>query len=74
MNEEGLTETENNKIFIGVPSDFEISEIKKNIDELLFVALNEDKEALKEKMKEVVPTFKEPEEANTEKEVASTVI
>lgn len=74
MNEEGLTETKNNKIFIGVPSDFEINEIKKNIDELLFVALNEDKEALKEKMKEVVPTFKEPEEANAEKEVASTVI
>ncbi|WWU64286.1 nucleoside-diphosphate sugar epimerase/dehydratase [Clostridium baratii] len=74
MNEEGLTETENNKIFIGVPSDFEINEIKKNIDELLFVALNEDKEALKEKMKEFVPTFKEPEEANAEKEVASTVV
>lgn len=74
MNEEGLTETQNDKIFIGVPSDFEINEIKKNIDELLFIALNEDKEALKKKMKEVVPTFKEPEEVNAEKEVASTVI
>lgn len=74
MNEEGLTETQNDKIFIGVPSDFEINEIKKNIDELLFVALNEDKEALKKKMKEVVPTFKEPEEVNAEKEVASTVV
>lgn len=74
MNEEGLTETQNDKIFIGVPSDFEINEIKKNIDELLFVALNEDKDALKKKMKEVVPTFKEPEEVNSEKEVASTVV
>lgn len=74
MNEEGLTETQNDKIFIGVPSDFEINEIKKNIDELLFVALNEDKEALKKKMKEVVPTFKNPEEVNAEKEVASTVV
>lgn len=74
MSEEGLTETQNDKIFIGVPSDFEINEIKKNIDELLWVALNEDKDALKKKMKKVVPTFKEPGEVNTKKEVASTVV
>ena len=74
MDEEGLTETENNKIFIGVPSDFEINEVKKNIDELLFVALNEDKEALKEKMKQIVPTYREAEEVNEESQVAATIV
>ncbi|MDK0859970.1 nucleoside-diphosphate sugar epimerase/dehydratase [Clostridium perfringens] len=74
MSEEGLTKTQHDKIFIGVPSDFEINEIKKNIDELIFVALNKDKESLKKKMKEFVPTFKEPEEVNADKEVASTSV
>lgn len=70
MNEEGITETENNKIFIGVPSDFEIEELKEKINNLLFVAINENKEVLKEKMKEIVPTFKEPKDANKKIKVA----
>lgn len=74
MNEEGLTETENNKIFIGVPSEFDINELKSKIYDLLKVAVNEDKESLKVKMKEVVPTFKEPNEANSEKKIASLAI
>ncbi|EOU2062748.1 polysaccharide biosynthesis protein [Clostridium perfringens] len=74
MNEEGLIETKNDKIFIEVPSRFEINQIKKDINELLFIALNEDKEALKSKIKEVVPTFKEAEEVNVNKEVATTII
>ncbi|MCR6513722.1 polysaccharide biosynthesis protein [Clostridium sp. LY3-2] len=74
MNEEGLTETENNKIFIGVPSEFDINELKLKINDLLKVAVNEDKESLKVKMKEVVPTFKEPDEANSEKKIASLAI
>ena len=74
MNEEGLTETENNKIFIGIPSEFDINELKLKINDLLKVAINEDKESLKVKMKEVVPTFKEPDEANSEKKIASLAI
>lgn len=73
MDEEGLTETNHEKIFIGVPSDFNINEVKNNIEELLFVAINKDKEALKKKMKEFVSTFKEPEEVNSEMEVAATI-
>lgn len=74
MNEEGLTETDNSKIFIGIPSEFDINELKSKIHDLLKVAVNEDKESLKVKMKEVVPTFKEPDEANSEKKIASLAI
>ncbi|WP_039311406.1 nucleoside-diphosphate sugar epimerase/dehydratase [Clostridium baratii] len=69
MNEEGLTETKHKKIFIGKPGHFNIDDVRKNIGELLIVALNENKESLKIKMKEIVPTFIEP---GSEKEVAAT--
>ena len=74
MDEEGLKETGHKKIFIGAPADFDIDDVKNKIDELLFTALNKDTNELKEKMKEVVPTYKDPEEVNAEKEIASTVV
>lgn len=67
-----LTETENKKIFIGAPSDFEIQQLRCEIKELLFVAVNGDGESLKDRMKEVVPTYKEPEELN-KKEVFESI-
>lgn len=67
-----LTETENKKIFIGAPSEFEIQQLRCEIKELLFVAVNGDGESLKDKMKEVVPTYKEPEELN-KKEVFESI-
>ncbi|WP_194191044.1 polysaccharide biosynthesis protein [Clostridium chrysemydis] len=67
-----LTETENKKIFIGAPSDFEIQQLRCEIKELLFVAVNGDRESLKDRMKEVVPTYKEPEELN-KKEVFESI-
>ncbi len=69
MSEEGLKETKHNKIFIGRPGNFNIKDVKQNIAELLFITLNEDRERLKSKMKEIVPTYIE---SDAEKEVAAT--
>ncbi|MEG1483505.1 polysaccharide biosynthesis protein [Clostridium sp.] len=70
MEEEGLKETAHDKIFIGKPGDFNIKTVKRNIAELLMVALNGSTEELKEKLKEVVPTYIEEKDGE---EVAATV-
>ena len=61
MEEEGLQETRNKKIFIGQPGDFEFKQVKSNIEELLDIATSRGVQELKEKLKEVVPTYEEPE-------------
>ena len=71
MDEEGLKSTKNKKIFIGEPSDIDFEDLKREIFILRDVALNKDKEALKEKMKEIVTTYIEPGEEGME-EVAAT--
>ena len=60
MDEEGLTETRHQKIFIGKPSEFELTTVKSQIQELLQVAKTKGIPELKEKLKEVVPTYEEP--------------
>ena len=65
MNEEGLTETKHKKIFIGKPGDFEIDDIAKKKDDLLKYATKGSKIRLKEQLKNVVDTFKEPDEINS---------
>ncbi len=77
MDEEGLKSTKNKKIFIGEPSDIDFEDLKRKIFILRDVALNKDKEALKEKMKEIVTTYIEPGEEGKEileDEVAATKI
>ena len=64
MNEEGLTETKHEKIFIGKPGDFEIDDIARKTDELLKYATKGSKIRLKKQLKIVVDTFKEPDEVN----------
>ena len=61
MDEEGLTETRHKKIFIGLPGEFELDTVKEQIEELLNVATTQSIHELKDKLKEVVPTYKEPE-------------
>ncbi len=61
MAEEGLTETRHKKIFIGLPGNFELDCLKKQIDELVWVATQKGSTALKDKLKEVVPTYREPD-------------
>ncbi len=60
MDEEGLTKTDHKKIFIGKPGDFELCTVKKQINELI-VATTRGSTELKAKLKEVVPTYREPE-------------
>lgn len=64
MNEEGLIDTEDKKIFIGKTSNFEIETLKEQIKQLNEIAVTENKQSLKRKIKEIVPTFVEPDEVN----------
>ena len=64
MNEEGLTETNHKKIFIGKPGDFDLGDVRDKIDELLRVAISGNEVVLRERLKEFVPTYREPEEIN----------
>ena len=61
MDEEGLTETRHQKIFIGQPGDFELTTVKAQIQDLLQVATTKGIQELKNKLKEVVPTYQEPD-------------
>lgn len=70
MDEEGLSETPHKKIFIGKPGEFKLEKVKKNINELLDVVKLGNKEKLREKLQNVVPTYKNPDEDN---EVAATI-
>ena len=76
MNEEGLTETKHKKIFIGKPGEHDLDNVVKNITELVKVVELNDRDLLKEKMKEIVTTYKEPNEVNkeVEKKVAVTTV
>lgn len=65
MDEEGLTKTGHKKIFIGKPGDFELDVLKKQINELVTVATTKGSTELKAKLKEVVPTYHEPEHHKT---------
>ena len=64
MSEEGLTETKHKKIFIGKPGDFDLGDVRDKIDELLRVAISGNEVVLRQRVKEFVPTYREPEEVN----------
>ena len=66
MSEEGLTSTKHNKIFITEPMSITMEEIEEKLEklkELLKLEKDENSE-VKRYIKEIVPTFKEPEEVN----------
>ena len=68
MSEEGLTSTKHNKIFITEPMSITMEELEEkleNLKELLKLEKDENCE-VKKYIKEIVPTFKEPEEVNKE--------
>ena len=68
MGEEGLERTAHNKIFVAEPLDITIKEINvklEKFEEVLKLEENQVKvEDIKNIMKSVVPTYKEPEEVN----------
>ena len=66
MSEEGLTATKHEKIFITEPMHLEMEELQEKLDKLETLEYDENysREHVKETLKSVVPTFKDPEEVN----------
>ena len=57
MDEEGLTETSHNKIFIGKPIDIDMERLKLMLKKLEIVETSDDNESIKDAVAEVVPTY-----------------
>lgn len=68
MKEEGLTETEHNKIFIGKPSTITNEELEEKMKILQGLILDENVsiQKIKSTMRKIVPTYKEAENENLE--------
>ena len=68
MDEEGLEETNHEKIFIAEPKNFTMDDIEEKLDKLRYILDNDitDKQIIKDTMKECVPTYKSPQEVNGE--------
>ena len=76
MDEEGLTETSHNKIFIAQPSEYDVETLKENLYELIKIGQEQGNEALRQKLHDFVPTYvrnkEEVEAAQAEMSVAMT--
>lgn len=57
MSEEGMTTTPNKKIFIGKPIEISSNEFFKSLDELYLCTETNDKDKIRRKLKEIVPTY-----------------
>lgn len=70
MAEEGLSATKHDKIFVTEPMHLTMKELEENLDNLrkLEYDKNYSKENIKDVMKNVVPTYKEPEKVNPKEE------
>ena len=66
MSEEGLTKTSHDKIFIGQPSSITYEQVLIKLEKLKEIMQDESISIgkIKSTMKQVVPTYKEPEEVN----------
>ncbi|WP_434794255.1 UDP-N-acetyl-alpha-D-glucosamine C6 dehydratase [Terrisporobacter petrolearius] len=67
MSEEGLTNTDNKKIFIGKPVDFDVDNVKMHLDMLKRIVDNEEVELIDDVMREFVTTYIRPEDVNEKK-------
>ena len=57
MDEEGLTETSHNKIFIGKPIDIDMERLKAMLKKLEIAETSDDNDLIKDAVAEVVPTY-----------------
>ena len=64
MSEEGLTKTENSKIFIGKPVDIDTNKVIENLNILRSIVDNEEVELIDSSMRSFVSTYIRPEEVN----------
>ena len=69
MSEEGLTSTDNKKIFIGKPVDFDTNKVKQHLEVLSKIIENENVELIDSVMREFVTTYIRPEDANRKEKV-----
>lgn len=69
MSEEGLSNTEHNKIFIGKPIEFDNDKSKQTLDVLKDIVDREEVDLIDCTMRELVTTYIRPEEANKNREV-----
>lgn len=60
MSEEGLTDTTHNKIYIGKPTFTSYDKLQGKLDQLEKLLIEDDNEIIKNKMAEIVPTYKRP--------------
>ena len=69
MDEEGLQKTSHDKIHVAAPMDITMKSVEKKLEKLQKLIDKEcnDEQEIKNNMKEVVPTFKEPEAVNKNK-------
>ncbi len=75
LNEEGITKTDNKKIYIGKPIEFDEEQFFKRLIKLYSVARHNEKDNVEELIAEIVPTFDHapngtdplPEEINTDR-------
>lgn len=65
MNEEGLKETEHEKIFIGKPTKLTADELVEKL-KILEAALDKGNDAIKAALEEVIPTYVPPEKLTKE--------
>ncbi|MGL5641850.1 MAG: UDP-N-acetylglucosamine 4,6-dehydratase family protein, partial [Paraclostridium sp.] len=65
MSEEGLTNTDHKKIFIGKPIDFDSERCKMHLEVLKSIVDREEVELIDRAMRELVTTYIRPEEANS---------
>ena len=72
MAEEGLTSTENNKIFIAHPIFSDMETLEKSLDELRMAMVRSDNDLIKDTVARVVPTYirNKPEESAAENIIA----
>lgn len=75
LNEEGITKTDNKKIYIGKPIEFDNESFFRHLTKLYYVAKHNNKDEVEKLIAEIVPTFHHaphgtdplPEEINTER-------
>ena len=64
MDNDKLRKTAHDKIFIDKPKTLPLGKLIKQIEDLVFVSKIGNKNMLKEKLKEIVPTYSSPEKYN----------
>ena len=66
LNEEGITKTDNKKIYIGRPIEFDNEELLRHLKNLYYAAHKNDKNQVEHIIEAIVPTFRHATNENAE--------